>query len=123
MDINREHHYQIWMLFILIKQTVPDIDWQVRNQARMHTLHGDKPYKNSIEALARWVEIPTCIAVTLDKQNKLHLVAPYGIDDLVNLIVKPTPYGLQNYAVYKQRMKKKQWNKKWPKLKIIYPND
>ena len=82
----KEEYYQE-----ILKSKLPNINWSVTNQARMHLFHGDKQYKSSEESLAQWVETATCIGVKIDKNNKLILSTPRGIDDLVNLILRPTP--------------------------------
>lgn len=97
-----------------------DINWSVKNQARMHTVHHRaKPYKNTEEALAEWVETATCVAVRLEDDDTITLFAPHGIDDLVNLVVRPTASFLNNLDVFWARIKSKHWEQKWPKLTIL----
>lgn len=110
----KENHYQN-----ILKKQLSGLDWSVTNQARMHTLHNDLPYKNSSEGLSNWIETATCIGVRLEKDEKLVLTTPHGIDDLVNLIVRPTKQTDTNIQEFKRRMKKKNWPAKWPKLKIV----
>lgn len=102
---------------ILSKQ-FSNVNWSVTNQARMHLFHHDKPYKTSEEALAKWVETATCIGVKIEKNNKVVLATPRGIDDLVNLVLRPTSIFDNEKNIFKNRVKKKEWLKKWPKLKI-----
>ncbi len=105
-----------------LNEIIPGVKWSVTNQARMHNYHKRGSYKNCEEALAEWSETATCIAVHLENDN-LTLLAPYGIEDLVNLRVKPIPEYKKVFAfdpkVFKRRVKEKEWLKKWPKLKII----
>lgn len=110
----KEEYYQE-----LLKSRLPDINWSVTNQARMHLFHGDKQYKSSEEALAQWVETATCIGVKIDKNSKLILSTPRGIDDLVNLILRPTPNANNSIELFYERINKKQWLTKWPELKVI----
>lgn len=65
-------------------------NWSVKNQARIHTVNGDEPYKSMEDAMSYWPETCTAVGVTLEN-GKLKLVAPYGIADLVNFIVRPSP--------------------------------
>lgn len=102
-----------------LKELLPDINWSVTNQARMHAFHSDEPYKDSEEALSRWVETATCVGVSLDKDGKVLLIAPHGIEDLVNLILRPTPGVYSDTKRFYERMTKKDWMKKWPKLQIV----
>jgi len=98
-----------------------NINWSCKNQARMHTEYGDAPYKNTEEALSRWVETATAVAVRLEK-GELKLFAPHRIDDLVNLILRPTPkFSVPELLpVFKERVKKKGWLKQYPKLRVAY---
>lgn len=94
------------------------VEWEIVNQAYTHKWHNRGPYKNTEEALADWVEIPTCVAVSLSQNGELRLHVPYGIEDLVNLVVKKNP-NCSDSKSYKDRVTSKQWQKKWPRLKII----
>lgn len=110
----KEEHYEK-----LLKMCLPSLNWSVTNQARMHLFHGEKPYKSSEDALGQWVETATCIGVRLDQDDNLILTAPRGIGDLVNLILRPTSDANNSIDLFYERVNKKQWLKKWPKLTII----
>lgn len=94
------------------------IDWEVRNQFYMHIKNNVDPYKSTEDALSRWPETATGLGVKLENGN-LKLIAPCGIDDLVNLIVRPCPKFPGGLKIFKERVKNKQWLTKWPKLKLI----
>lgn len=94
------------------------IDWEVRNQFYMHEKNGVLPYKSTADALSQWPETATGLGVRLEKGD-LKLIAPHGIDDLVNLIMRPTPSFVDRLEMVKERAKKKQWFEKWPKLKFF----
>lgn len=93
------------------------IDWEIVNQLYAHKWNNLPPYKSTEDALSQWPETATAIGIKLEKR-KLKLVAPYGIDDLVNLVVRPSPRFL-NVDKVKERVKQKRWLEKWPKLKIF----
>lgn len=103
----------------ILKKKEPKIKWSVTNQARMHLFHNHKPYKNSSQALSFWVETATCIGVRLDKNKEVILTAPLGIEDLVNLVLRPTKDYENNRSLYEKRIKEKEWIRKWPKLKVV----
>jgi hypothetical protein len=93
------------------------LEWEIVNQAYTHKWHNRSiPYKDSTEALSEWVETPTCVAVTL-QNGKPKIIAPLGINDLVNLIVRPSPTA--DIETFKKRYINKKWLEKWPKLKIV----
>ena len=116
-SINAEEKYQK-----LLKEELPGIKWSVTNQARMHIFHRTKPYENSEDALSDWSETATCIGIRLIKE-KLILTAPYGIKDLVNLKLRKIPdYDFKfrhDPDLFFNRIKKKKWLEKWPKLKVV----
>lgn len=101
----------------LLRAKDPSIKWSVKNQARMHMRHNDKPYKNATEGLSRWVETATCVGVKLEK-NKLVLTAPHGVYDLTHLILRPTHNTPEGRKKFLKRIEEKHWLTKWPKLKI-----
>ncbi|MED0670739.1 nucleotidyltransferase family protein [Aneurinibacillus aneurinilyticus] len=102
----------------------PNINWSVKNQARMHKRNGDDPYKSTEDAVSKFPETATAIAVRLNEEDNVDLITPCGIEDLVNLIVRPTKHFLRNAntkaKVYEDRLQKKKWQEKWDKLAIIH---
>jgi uncharacterized protein len=111
-DISRNHEESIRKKLELLN---PEVNWSVKNQARMHIRNKHKPYKSILDALIAFPE--TCSAVAVDKDWKI--LSPYGLHDLYNLIVTPTKYCLNNeIEVYRSRIIKKNWYEKWSDLKI-----
>ncbi len=99
-----------------LKEQHPGINWSVKNQARMHIHNRHFPYKNCEDAVARWPETATAIAVRLNFNHDLELIAPYGLDDLFHLYLKRSP--LSTDTLFQARLEKKQWQKQWPQLVI-----
>ena len=100
---------------------MPTIPWSVKNQARMHKINNLPPYQSSEEGIANFPETVTAIGVKLDKQNKIELVAPYGIADILQLTVNPVPRFAANkdlLKVYEQRIQRKNWLSVWPNIRI-----
>lgn len=101
---------------------MPDEPWSVKNQARMHVLNGAVPYISSKDGMAQFPEIPTAIGVRLNN-SKVELCAPYGVEELLSCIVKPTPRfekGKSIHSIYVKRIESKNWKKIWPKLMLMY---
>lgn len=98
--------------------------WSVKNQARMHVHHkGENQYASLEDALLKFPDTASTIAVRLDNNNDIKFIAPYGFDDLFELKVKPTPAFINNpekMQRYRQRIDEKLeiWKELWPKLKI-----
>ena len=101
-----------------LRVLMPSVPWSVKNQARMHLRNGDEPYHNTEHAISFWLETPTCVAARLDKFGNVTLIAPHGIDDLINLRVRPTRRGREKFDQYIERVTGKNWLKHWPNLVI-----
>ncbi len=102
---------------------LPGLPWEVRNQARMHLGNDDPPYRSSADALAHWLETPTAVAVRLNQRGGLELLAPLGTRDLLGLVVRPTPHARSHkhrLAAYRERLRRKNWPAKWPKMRVIW---
>ncbi len=102
----------------LLSIRMPNVNWSVTNQARMHAFHNCPPYKNCVDALKDWVETATCIAVKKDEKGTLILAAPQGTDDLLNLILRPASFDPERIKEFHRRIENKNWLQKWPKLII-----
>ncbi len=98
-----------------LRGLAPDVNWQVRNQARMHLRNGDVPYRTISDAIAHWPETATAIAARTI-HGKVEVIAPYGITDLIALVVKPTPAFAHKMEIYRERLQSKDWAARWPNL-------
>ena len=65
----------------------------------------------------------TAIGAYLNANGEVRLVAPYGIDDLVHMVVRPTPFytSKEKLRIYEQRVETKKWNRIWDQLHIVRP--
>lgn len=102
-----------------LQKAFPGVPWSVKNQARMHLVNGDMPYESSIDAVMHWPDTPTCVAVKLSEEGELILEAPYGIFDIVHMIARPSPKFTRRMEVFRDRMKRKNWVEKWPKVRVM----
>ncbi len=112
----RERDGEAWL-----EQHWPGQGWSLRNQARMHAGNGDLPYRDTADAIANWLETPTAVAVRLEPDNRLHIIAPHGLDDLLALRVRPTLAGQRRIAAYHARMAAKNWAATWPNVVVEGP--
>jgi hypothetical protein len=72
---------------------------EVRNQARVHLWFGEKfgaaedygPLSCSAEALTRFTSATFAVAVRLEPDDRLSVFAPFGLDDLFALRLRPNP--------------------------------
>ena len=101
---------------LLIKWTGNAL-WSVKNQARMHIRNGDTPYTGIEDAISRWPENVTGIAVRLEDDDRIAYVCPHGLDDIFEGRVRKSPL-FQDYSYYQTRVSEKNWAQIWPKLQI-----
>jgi hypothetical protein len=100
-----------------LERSMPHTPWSVKNQARMHDANGDPPYADTSDALCHWPERCTAIAVR-SIASRVELLAPFGVSDLLTLIVNPTPAFVHKIGIYRSRVAQKRWAQRWPKLRI-----
>lgn len=101
---------------------LPNVPWSVKNQARMHLVNQFSPYQSTEDAISHYPETATALAVRLDDDDQLELLAPWGVEDAIELKLRPTSaYSKtsKQYAVFKNRINKKQWKSKWPGVKEV----
>lgn len=101
-------------------EMLPGEPWSVKNQARMHGVNDDLPYLSSVDALAHWPETATAVAVRLENDGSFRFAAPHGLNDLLHLRVRPTPWYRTRKDRYEERIAKKDWLSKWPELDIYH---
>lgn len=96
------------------------LPWSVKNQARMHVLNNFIPYTSSTDGIAHFPETVTALGVRLDEQQKLLLAAPYGVRDVLEMEVFPTPAFQESLKqIYLDRVTRKNWPARWRKVKIF----
>jgi len=98
-------------------RSIPDAPWSVKNQARMHGANGDPPYADTADALRHWPETCTAVAVRSVRPG-VELLAPFGVADLLGLTVNPTPAFAHKRDAYRARIARKQWARRWPRLRV-----
>lgn len=94
-----------------LKRCRPDFSWEVKNECYMH-IHSPntKAYTSSRDAIAKFPEKCTAIGARLNDANEIELFVPYGIEDIINFRVAPTPHFANDplrMALFKQRVAKK----------------
>ena len=98
----------------------PSLNWSVKNQARMQVRNTDQPYASATDAMMAWPETATAVAVRLGMDDVIEVAAPFGLDDLFNLIVRPTArFGTEKKRIYLDRIRSKNWTATWPDLTIM----
>ncbi len=98
-----------------------DVSYDIKNEARVHLWREEKfgapiePYSSVEEAILSWGATITSIGVRLEN-NELIVYAPYGLNDIFSMIVRPVKkdFSKENYE---KRAEK--WKAKWNRLEII----
>ena len=100
----------------------PGEPWSVKNQARMAGVNGDDPYRDTAHALEHWCETVTPVGARLTAVEQVEVIAPLGLDDLFDMIVRPTPHARAHppkLAQYRDRMARKNWPRLWPGIRVL----
>ena len=96
----------------------PSLNWSVRNQARMHLRNGDGPYASVLDAMRHWSETATAAAVRRASGASCEVAAPFVLDDLFGLVLRPTPqFARERHEIYSRRLETKGWMTAWPLLR------
>ncbi|WP_061587184.1 nucleotidyltransferase family protein [Streptococcus oralis] len=103
-----------------LREDFPQYQWELKNQVYMH-LHSPHtaPYTSSRDAMSKYPERCTAIGLRLHVDATLELFVPYGIEDILNFQISPTPHFLENedrMKLYQERLSKKNWQEKWKNL-------
>ena len=126
-----------------LNEALPQVKWQVKNQARMHVLHGHTPYKNCEDAISYWIEKETCVALALSTKGSAALSSSASASASAKARLSSSfetagpfeilaPFGLEaNFAgtisinpkyprpdVFNERIRNKRWCEIWPTLTV-----
>jgi hypothetical protein len=102
----------------VLRVAEPAIAWSVKNQARMHGRNGDAPYASAVEAMRYWPETATAVAARRRGEHCCEIAAPFGLKDLLGLVLRPTPrFSGEKRVVYEERLRTKGWVASWPDLR------
>lgn len=102
----------------------PDLPWEAKNQALVHLWYQEKfgfpvePLVSLEDAVSTWPETSTCIGVYLNNDNEIRVIAPYGLDDLFNIVLRRNPKRVTK-EVFEKRITQKNMIEKWPKMSIV----
>jgi len=101
-----------------LKTMMPQVNWQVRNQANMHTRNGDLPYINSLDAMRYWPEYETAIAIRKVNEVDYECISAFGVQSLFALNITHNPK--RDRTTFESRIESKGWLTQWPKLTISH---
>lgn len=126
IDVYYKNSSQSYENFLMTKEILAQNHslylWNIKNICLPARHLSHRRFYDSIEkTIADFPETATSVGVQKSRLNGYHVIAPYGLADLFELQVSPTP----NYAVgqaghqrYQQRLTNKAWQARWPELTI-----
>lgn len=95
---------------------------EVRNEARVHLWYATRfgatcpPFSSVEDAISSFPSTITAIGARLEIDGQLRIYAPFGGQDVLDLVVRPNPR-LAKKEVYEE--KTKHWKDQWPELTIL----
>jgi hypothetical protein len=93
----------------------------VKNEARVHLWYATKfgeiiaPYVSTEDAITTFPTTATAVGVQ-PRANGLRVFSPYGLSDLLGLIVRPNKKQITR-PIYDAKVKK--WLARWPDLRVV----
>ncbi|KYC39146.1 hypothetical protein WA1_33310 [Scytonema hofmannii PCC 7110] len=111
-------------LQILLSHQLPDVPWEVTNQAGVHVWfesvfgHAVTPLSSLEEAIATWPEYTTAVGVTLEANDNIRIIAPFGLNDLFGMVVRRNPRRV-SVETCRKRIEQKQYVARWPMVTVI----
>jgi hypothetical protein len=108
-----------------LAQRLPHIPWEATNQAAVHLWYEEvfgfsvPALHTSEEAVGTWPETATSVAVRLLATDEIYIVAPCGLTDLFNMVLRRNPSRVTREQ-FVQRLHSKEILRKWPHVQVIY---
>ncbi|MFD2444162.1 nucleotidyltransferase family protein [Bacillus sp. CGMCC 1.16607] len=94
----------------------------VKNEARVHLWYKEKfgyciePYQSLEDAINSWPTTATSLGVRRASNGEFKVYAPYGLNDLFNMIVRANKLQVTR-GIYERKVTK--WTELWPELEVI----
>jgi uncharacterized protein len=102
----------------------PHEPWEVTNQAAVHLWfeshfgHAVPPLPSLEAAVASWPEFATSVAVTRDAAGGTRVIAPHGLEDLFDMVIRRNPARV-SVSTYRQRVRDKNYTARWPQVRVV----
>jgi uncharacterized protein len=107
-----------------LQELEPDFPWEITNQAAIHQWLTDAsgapvpPFRSLAEAVASWPETATCVAVRLNTDDSIGVIAPLGLEDLFDMVVRRNPARV-GVEAFRKRVAQKRFTERWPKVCVV----
>ena len=120
-DLSSDHDRQVETQ---LGRRLPGVPWQARNQAAVHLWYEERfgyavpAVGSSAEGVATWPETVTSIAVRLRADGEIDVVAPLGLSDMFEMVLRRNPRKV-SLEEYRRRAREKRILKRWPKVRFV----
>ncbi len=99
----------------------PPVPVEIRNEARVHLWYADRfgvpapPFRDCADAIDSFAAVCCAYGLTLES-GAPQVYAPFGYDDLFDLVVRPNPR-LAPRHVYESKAAR--WKQEWPEITVL----
>lgn len=120
-DLNAERDREATQRLVSLH---PGIPWQAKNQAAVHLWYERRfgfavePLVSSADGVSTWPETATSVAVRLERDGSMTIVAPCGLSDLLSMRLRRNPRRVTE-AIFEQRLREKRIQETWPRVEVI----
>jgi hypothetical protein len=120
-DLGREREQEIELS---LHRVLPGVPWQVKNQAAVHLWYKDRfgyavePLVSIEDAVGTWPETVTAVGIRLFPDDELEVLAPHGLDDMFELVLRRNPRRVSLKEFHK-RMQDKRVLERWPRVRLV----
>ncbi|HLO83541.1 MAG TPA: nucleotidyltransferase family protein [Nostocaceae cyanobacterium] len=81
----------------------PQFEFDVKNQASFgRWRNGNRIYSSVEDGIANWLHTATAVGVRLNVEKEWEFFTPYGLDDLFNGVIRPTPTHINDPSAEKK---------------------
>jgi hypothetical protein len=107
-----------------LQTLAPDFPWEITNQAAVHQWLTDgsgkpfAPFRSLAEGVAAWPETATSVAVRLNPDDSIGVIAPLGLGDLFDMVIRRNP-ARASVETFRKRIAEKRYTERWPKVRIV----
>src|SRR4051794_3417334 len=111
-----------------VSAEAPDIGWDVKNQAAVHLWYEQvfgvevEPLTSSVDAVATWPETATAVAIRLTTDDRIEVIAPYGLEDLFGMVCRRNPRRV-TIDEYQRRIQSKSIATRWSRVRVVLEGD
>ena len=108
-----------------LRSLCPELPFEARNQARVHLWYRDhfgrsiEPYRSIEHAVSTWPETATAVAARLLAGDEIELIAPLGLDDLFDGVLRCNPVQATPEIFHRRLARRPDLATVWPRVRVI----